>query len=90
MTREQAKTMLPIIVAFSEGKKIQVNVEGQWCDREELQFYGPINKFRIKPEPRKFWVCGGFAWDSKQPALDWALTHDFKVIETVEVVEVAE
>ena len=58
MNRERAAELLPIITAFAEGKSI----EGRPCPNSE---WGPVTtshfldgwEFRIKPEPREFWVC---------------------------------
>lgn len=56
MTREEAKSLLPVIQAFSEGKVIQYQSNGKWCDyaSTDLAFdMTPIDKsFRIKPEPK--------------------------------------
>lgn len=52
MTREQAKEILPIFKAFAEGKTIQILNEGKWCDLYDTDFKSPINKYRIKPEPK--------------------------------------
>lgn len=48
MTREEAKELLPIIKAFSEGKTIQFRER----DIEEPSFDGCFNEYRIKPEPK--------------------------------------
>lgn len=56
MTREEAKSLLPIIQAFSEGKVIQYQTNGKWRDytSTELAFdMVPIDKnYRIKPSPK--------------------------------------
>ena len=52
MTREEAKEILPIFKAFAEGKTIQILNEGEWCDLYDTDFKSPINKYRIKPEPK--------------------------------------
>jgi len=57
MTREQAKTLWPIMQAFGEGKDIQCRYNaGKWCDvgneTGDLEGY----EWRIKPEPREFWL----------------------------------
>ena len=52
MTKEQAKEILPIFKAFAEGKTIQILNEGEWCDLYDTDFKSPINKYRIKPEPK--------------------------------------
>ncbi len=57
MTPQQAKELLPIIAAFSEGKEIQCEGMscGKWVTPLEPNF-SPELKWRIKPEPREFWV----------------------------------
>ena len=32
MTREQAKAILPFIIAYAEGKNVQRKIEGEWVD----------------------------------------------------------
>lgn len=53
MTREEAKTMLPIIQAYAEGKTIQSRcVKGDtslWYDDEDPSFDDDF-EYRIKPE----------------------------------------
>ena len=54
MTREEAKKMLPILVAFAEGKAIESRcVKGDkslWYDDEDPSFDDDF-EYRIKPEP---------------------------------------
>ena len=53
ITRENAKKLLPIIKAYSEGKKVQFfNDREEWEDRERLSFDSETHKYRIKPEPK--------------------------------------
>lgn len=53
MTREEAKEMLPIIQAFSEGKTIQYETRDGWIDLDSLYPHSDIlSKYRIKPEPK--------------------------------------
>lgn len=56
MTREEARQLLPIIKAFSEGGVIQYQTNGKWLDYKstELLFdLPPLDKnYRIKPEPK--------------------------------------
>ena len=57
MTRDQAKELLPIIQAFADGKEVQVNSCGVWqrlC-REPTFSLSP-DHYRIKPEPREYWL----------------------------------
>lgn len=52
MTREQAKKLLPIIQAFSEGKDIETKTGSGWISIESMSFAGNPNSYRIKPEPK--------------------------------------
>lgn len=58
MNRQQAKELLPIIQAFSEGKTIQYNCENenpQWIDvqpNERVDFSQHPSRYRIKPESK--------------------------------------
>lgn len=54
MTREEAKELLPIIQAFSEGKEIEgiyKGIKSPWFKVEDIVFDGGTI-FRIKPEPK--------------------------------------
>lgn len=53
MNRNNAKKLLPIIQAFSEGKVVQINrpLVG-WNDSDEPLFNGDSSSYRIKPEPK--------------------------------------
>lgn len=54
MTREEIKKMMPILVAFAEGKAIESRcVKGDkslWYDDEDPSFDDDL-EYRIKPEP---------------------------------------
>lgn len=55
MKREEAKELLPIIQAFTEGKKIQwLDNCGIWndVDNRGISFQNSPSKYRIKPEPK--------------------------------------
>ena len=53
ITRENAEKLLPIIKAFSEGKKIEhKNYKNEWSVLEELKFSDDPSNYRIKPEPK--------------------------------------
>ena len=53
MTREEAKELLPIIEAYSEGKEVQIldDVYG-WVEMKNLILNWSPNCYRIKPEPK--------------------------------------
>lgn len=64
MNREQAKAFLPIIKAFSEGKIIEVKQnEGYWSQEDDLTFYYPPNKYRIRPSFDMPILCEKCAFD---------------------------
>ena len=50
MTSENAKELLPIIKAYSEGKEIQHFGENKWEDIKFPQFVDHPSSYRIKPE----------------------------------------
>lgn len=53
MTRENAKELLPIIKAYSEGKKIEfLNSGDKWELLTAPSFDGEHFQYRIKPEPK--------------------------------------
>ena len=56
MTREEAKKLLPLIQAFSEGKTIQSRcITGEtslWWDDNNPTFWADGFDYRIKPEPK--------------------------------------
>ena len=52
MTREDAKQLLPIIQAFSEGKCIQTKTGSGWVSMENMSFSGKPKAYRIKPESK--------------------------------------
>ena len=56
MTREQAKELLPIIQAFTDGKTIQIRKHGEerYYDstNDNLNFVLDHYEYRIKPEPK--------------------------------------
>lgn len=56
MTREQAKELLPIIQAFTDGKTIQIRKHGEerYYDstNNNLNFVLDHYEYRIKPEPK--------------------------------------
>jgi len=68
MNREQAAQVWPLVKAYGEGKALQYRAkfieygEGEgWSDmpvHEErcMQFPREDYEYRIKPEPREFWI----------------------------------
>jgi hypothetical protein len=58
MTREQAKKLAPFIQAYGDGKTIQVLRQAygskNWIEVNDPDWDG--SEYRIKPEPRVFWI----------------------------------
>lgn len=53
MDREKAKSFLPIMQAFAEGKPIEVFINNQWMDLpEDVDLRPMIDEYRIKPTPK--------------------------------------
>ena len=57
MNSKQARTLLPVITAFAEGKVIQSLslVDGKWYDitpNDHVAFSLAPEQYRIKPDPR--------------------------------------
>ena len=53
MTREEAKELLPIIQAWTEGETIEyLDNNGRWVEGDNLSFCSGLERYRIKPEPK--------------------------------------
>ena len=52
MTRDEAKELLPIIMAYANGKTVEKWVENRWIEMDEPTFAGNPSKYRIKAEPK--------------------------------------
>lgn len=50
MTREEAKELLPIIQAYSEGKTIEYLIDGKWVKLKDPAFNYNASVYRVKPE----------------------------------------
>ncbi len=89
MTREEAKQLLPIIQAYSDGKTIQTKSKNSPIDKwtDSVVAEGPSFDhlenidYRIKPEPRTVWVVRGIdkiainCFDFEQAAKDFMGTR---------------
>lgn len=75
MTREEAKELLPIIQAYTEGKTIQIlDDENKWNDLNKPTFDGDPSSYRIKPEPKyRPFRTQEECWDEmhKHPDFGW-------------------
>lgn len=52
MDRNQAKELLPIIKAFSEGKCVETKTGSGWISIENMSFAGNPDSYRIQPESK--------------------------------------
>ena len=53
ITRENAKKLLPILKAYSEGKEIEfLDSEGEWTISKNLELILNPSYYRIKTEPK--------------------------------------
>lgn len=98
MTRKRIKEILPIIQAYAEGKDIQYRLPGStesWKTFIEDKCTSPFNhdhwEYRIKPEPREFWVVvDGFngralAVFDNPDTITNTITNTHRTIKVVEV-----
>ena len=60
MTRQEVKQLLPIWIAFAEGKAIEcrtkpctisTSIPNEWTEMKEIDFWNCV-EYRIKPEPK--------------------------------------
>ena len=77
MTKENAAQCLPLVQALAEGKVIEYNTGTneypEWIDLESTSFDDKPEYYRIKPEPREWWiveflVSGSSVFRSKEDA----------------------
>lgn len=53
MTRDRIKELLPVIMAFAEGKTIEIkNSKNEWNEMDDPYFDGDPKAYRIKSEPK--------------------------------------
>ena len=88
---------MPVIQAFAEGKDIQYrypNEQWEWetCRPPGCLEFTEAHEYRIKPEPRRFWVTlnkktgyvSAAKHDGFMPRVD-GFPDEFELIEVVEV-----
>ena len=52
MTKEEAKELLPIIQAYTEGKTIECSVDGKFWSKTDIPKWKSGMYYRIKPEQK--------------------------------------
>ena len=84
MTREEAKELLPIIQAFTEGKVIEIfDDEIGWVEKENPKFNLNPDFYRIKPEPKyRPFKSQEECWEEmhQHPDFGWVLAKDSKIM----------
>jgi hypothetical protein len=93
MNAQNAHEYLPLVQALADGKTIQVyDTLMGWVDREDFVFGTEPSDYRIKPEPRTFyvWVCVDpyYEWVVGDKRLDKPLNAHLKCWERITVQEV--
>jgi hypothetical protein len=77
MTREEAKQLLPVIQAFSEGKCVQTKTGSGWVNMENMSFAGKPKAYRIKPEPKyRPFANAEECWQEMQKHQPFGYTYD--------------
>lgn len=57
MNKDNAHLYLPLVQALADGKVIQRrDIAGNWCDSPDIFDGEPASRYRIKPEPREWWI----------------------------------
>lgn len=58
MNKDNAAAYLPLVQALSEGKVIEsLAGDTNWETLTEVNFNMAPNRYRIRPEPHRFWIA---------------------------------
>jgi hypothetical protein len=57
MKAEQVKKLMPVLIAYAEGKTIEFRSNGQWRVSKNLEFCYEPEDYRVKPEPDVRWMA---------------------------------
>ena len=77
MNKENAHLFLPLVQALADGKTIQYSpFDSEWSDLSDPNFQESPDQYRIKPEPREFYIYrddldGCFYAKESKPDLNW-------------------
>ena len=90
MTREEAKKAAEVMLAYANGKDLQIGEQGgnEWVDVTIPVFNWELNSYRIKSEPKyRPFKTGGECWEEmkKHELFGWlkSKSGDYKVINSV-------
>lgn len=57
MNREEARKAAEVMLAHADGKEIECRIlDGGWVTKTHQSFNWQEYEYRVKPEPREFWV----------------------------------
>ena len=70
MTKEEAKELLPIIQAYTEGKTIECSVDGKFWSKTDIPKWKSGMYYRIKPEQKYR------AFESQEECWDEMMKHE--------------
>ena len=94
MTRQEAKELLPIIQAFTEGKSIQSKIEGLtgWINTDEIYFEYDGQKVihRIKSEPKyRPFKNQEECWNEmlKHQPFGWVKSKHSKILYNIDIID---
>ena len=96
MNKDNAHLYLPLVQALADGRVIQsVDSDGEWFDMSDPQFCSKPDRYRIKPEPREWWVVDREGvpamftrwFDSENAAAEFIYSHGGKLIHVREVTQ---
>lgn len=70
MNKDNAKDYLPLVQAMADGKSIQFNsgtsCHPQWINVDRFYESNPADCYRIKPDPREFWLNRVDGYDNQR------------------------
>ena len=95
MTKEQALHYSRLFAGIAEGKEIQrrnidLRCEMDWSDVDGFSIIGNKFEYRLKPEPRTFWLYRSkWSNDDFRQLSGTVLGNpdDYEIIETLEVIK---
>lgn len=91
MTRDEAREFAKVVQAYADGKDVQVlGTSGNWCAVGEYPSFVPSLAWRIKPEPREWWIVpnAAHASSSRDEANELADSMEWPISSIVHVREV--